>query len=61
MDERTGRREAVIRNLQQPGTLGILSAAAERGLVERETAIRRLAESSFCASPKLLRMMLSGG
>jgi predicted nucleic acid-binding protein len=61
MDERTGRREAILRNLFVTGTLGILSAAAERGLVDGEEAIKRLSETSFRASPKLLRLMISRG
>jgi predicted nucleic acid-binding protein len=59
MDERTGRREAVLRNLFVTGTLGILRAAAERGLVDGNEAIKRLTETSFRGSPKLLRFMLS--
>lgn len=61
MDERTGRREAILRNLLVTGTLGILRAAAERGLVDREEAIKRLTETSFRASPKLLRVVISRG
>ena len=61
MDERTGRREASRRNLFVTGTLGILSAAAEHGLVDREEAIKRLSETTFRASPKLLRLMISRG
>ncbi len=61
MDERTGRREASRRNLFVTGTLGILSAAADRGLVDREEAIQRLTETTFRASPRLLRLMLSRG
>ena len=60
MDERTGRREASIRNLFVTGTLGILSAAAERDLVNPEEAVRRLSETSFRASPKLMRFMIAG-
>jgi predicted nucleic acid-binding protein len=61
MDERTGRREAMLRNLLVTGTLGILRAAAARGLVDGEEAIKRLTETSFRASPKLLRLMISKG
>jgi predicted nucleic acid-binding protein len=43
------------------GTLGILSAAAERGLIDGEEAIKRLSETSFRASPKLLRLTISRG
>ena len=61
MDEKTGRREASRRNLFITGTLGILSAAAEHGLVDREEAIKRLSETTFRASPRLLRLMISRG
>jgi len=61
MDERTGRREAMLRNLLVTGTLGILRAAAARGLVDGEEAIKRLTETSFRASPKLLRLIISKG
>jgi predicted nucleic acid-binding protein len=61
MDERTGRRIASRRNLLVTGTLGIICAAADRRLVDREEAVRRLRETSFRASPKLLRFIISGG
>ena len=61
IDERTGRREAMQRNLLVTGTLGILRAAAERGLVDGEEAMKRLTETSFRVSPKLLRFMISRG
>ena len=61
IDERTGRREAMLRNLLVTGTLGILRAAAERGLVDGEEVIKRLTETSFRTSPKLLRLMISKG
>jgi predicted nucleic acid-binding protein len=61
IDERTGRREAMLRGLLITGTLGILIAAAERGLVDREEAIKRLMATSFRASPRLLRFLISRG
>ena len=61
IDERTGRRAAILRNLFVTGTLGILRAAAEQGLVDREEAIKRLTETSFRASPKMLRFIISKG
>lgn len=61
IDERTGRREAILRNLFVTGKLGILRAAAARGLVDREEAIKRLTETSFRASPKLMRFVISRG
>lgn len=61
LDERIARREASLRSLSVTGTLGILNAAAERGLVNREEVIKRLTETTFRASPKLLRFMISRG
>lgn len=61
MDERAGRREASRRNLRVTGTLGILRAAAELGLVDSDEAINRLSQTSFRASPKLLRFIIARG
>ena len=61
MDERTGRREASKRNLAVIGTLGIIRAAAQHGMLDPNEAVRRLTQTTFRASPKLLRLLLSGG
>jgi predicted nucleic acid-binding protein len=61
LDERIARREASLRSLFVTGTLGVLDAAAKRGMVNRAEPIRRLTETSFRASPKLLRLMISRG
>jgi len=58
LDERRGRREAVGRGLAVTGTLGVLEAAARRGLVELPEAITRLKQTSFRAPPRLLEEML---
>ena len=54
MDERKGRREALARGLIVSGTLNVLDAAAERGLVDLSQAIDRRRQTSFRVAPKLL-------
>ena len=56
-DERTGRREASQRNLAVIGTLGIIRAAADDGLLDPVEAVTRLIKTTFRASPKLLRLL----
>ena len=58
IDERRGRQEAETRGLIVIGTLGVLAAAHERGLVKLAEAIARLRQTNFHASPKLLAMIL---
>jgi predicted nucleic acid-binding protein len=58
MDEERGRREARHRNLRTTGTLGVLSDAAERGLVDLGVAIQRLRSTSFRASDSLLQWLI---
>ena len=54
MDERRGRQEAENRGLKPIGTLGVLVAAHERGLIDLRSTIDALRQTSFHASPKLL-------
>jgi predicted nucleic acid-binding protein len=58
MDERKGRREALARGLAVAGTLNILEAAGERGQIDLPEAISRLQQTSFRASPGLIREVL---
>ncbi len=51
IDERRGRNYAVEQGLAVTGTLGILEAAARRGLVNLPIAVSRLRTTSFRASP----------
>ena len=59
LDERAGRQVAKGRGLILTGTIGVLGAAVERGLVEAADAVERLRQTSFRASPDLYRWLLS--
>ena len=58
LDERRGRQEAENRGLKPIGTLGVLVAAHERGLIDLSATIDALRQTSFHASPKLLASIL---
>lgn len=55
LDEANGRRKAIEQGLPVAGTLGILDRAARRGMVKLSEALDRLQQTSFRASPSLLR------
>ena len=55
IDEAAGRAEARRRNLRVTGTLGVLRAAAELGLVDVPELIVRLRATSFYADDALLK------
>ena len=55
IDEVAGRAEARRRNLRVTGTLGVLRAAAELGLVDVPDVIARLRTTSFYADDALLK------
>ena len=59
MDERRGRQEAEHRGLKPIGTLGVLVAAHERGLIDLSATIDALRQTSFHASPKLLASIVN--
>ena len=54
IDEAAGRAEAKRRNLRVTGTLGVLRAAAELGLVDVPGLILRIKATSFYADDALL-------
>ena len=51
MDEIRGRSEAGRRSIATTGTLGVLDAAAEAGLLDLPAAILQLRATSFYATP----------
>lgn len=57
LDERKGRRAAQERNLNVVGTIGVLDAAATRGLLSLSDALNSLELTSFRISPRLLRQL----
>jgi predicted nucleic acid-binding protein len=60
IDERKGRTEALRRGLYTTGTLGVLLAAGEAGLVNPRDAYRKLVqETTFRTSPTLETAFLS--
>jgi predicted nucleic acid-binding protein len=58
IDDRDGRREAARRSIATTGTLGVLSDAAHRGLLDLAAAFDRLSRTTFRASPALLQELL---
>ena len=55
IDDAAGRAEARRRSLRVTGTLGVLRAAAERGLVDVPELIVRLKATNFYADEALLK------
>jgi predicted nucleic acid-binding protein len=58
VDERRGREEAEKRGVKVIGTLGVLVAAYENGLLDLTEALGRLRQTTFHVSPKLLAAIL---
>jgi predicted nucleic acid-binding protein len=54
IDDADGRAEAERRSLQVTGTLGVLAAAHQRGMLDFDKAVERLSSTSFYVSPRLL-------
>lgn len=55
IDESAGRAEARRRSLRVTGTLGVLRAAAEAGLLDVGEVVSRLQATNFCVDEALLR------
>jgi len=58
IDERAGREQARKRGIFIIGTLGILNSAAEKGLLDLPDALKKLQQTSFRASEKLISDLL---
>lgn len=58
LDEKAARRVARDLGLTVTGLLGILDLAAARGQIDLATAVQRLRQTSFRASPALLASLL---
>jgi predicted nucleic acid-binding protein len=58
LDERKGRREALVRGVTVSGTLNVLEQAAERGLVDLPKAFGALLQTNFRASTEIIQAML---
>jgi predicted nucleic acid-binding protein len=58
IDERDGRRVAEGRHLTVIGTLQVLSAAAENGLIDFPATLAKLQLTSFRVSARLLKLFL---
>ena len=58
IDERDGRRVALVCGVEAAGTLRVLANGAERGLVDLEDAFNRLRKTSFRAAPGLMESLL---
>jgi predicted nucleic acid-binding protein len=58
LDDRDARVEASRRNLVVIGTLRVLEDAAQLGLVDLPRALLRLQQTTFRASPYLVRALL---
>jgi predicted nucleic acid-binding protein len=61
IDERAGRAVARELGVTVTGTIGVLGAAAQNGLVDPAEAVRDLRETTFRASSDLYRWLLGKG
>ena len=59
MDEREGVEEARRLGLAVTGTIGVLDRAAERGLIDLESAVASLRQTNFRIDPTLLEQLLA--
>ena len=60
IDEIRGRREARRRHIPFTGTLGVLAAGAEQGLLDLRSAVDRLRQTSFRISAEILDRLVEG-
>ena len=60
IDEIKGRKAATVRGLRITGTLGVLTLAAEEGLLDLRESFERLGKTNFWASRQLLDDILRG-
>lgn len=60
IDEIRGRREAKRRQLPFTGTLGVLAAGAEQGLLDLRSAVDRLRQTSFHIAQDILDGLVEG-
>jgi predicted nucleic acid-binding protein len=58
MDESNGRREALRRRLKVTGTVAVLEKAAQRGLIDFHSSLKRLEQTSFRLSPAIRQEFL---
>jgi len=61
IDERAGRAVAGKFGITVTGTIGVLGAAAQKGLIDPARAVRDLRETTFRASAELYRWLLDKG
>jgi predicted nucleic acid-binding protein len=59
MDEREGVEEARRLGLTVTGIIGVLDRAAERGLIDLDSAFARLPQTNFRIDPALLDRLLA--
>jgi len=59
LDDKAARLTAMTRNLKVIGTLGILKFADENKLIDFETAVRKLQNTNFRASKRMLEDLIN--
>jgi predicted nucleic acid-binding protein len=58
VDDRQARREAEKRGIPVIGTLGVISEGATLGLLDLQTAVKRLEATNFHIAPEILKRLL---